>query len=127
LCQGVIVPLASQGPVMLRIRQVLADSHVAAVTIAVLLCWSLDSAFRGLWDPVYELSFFLFTAVAIRDIPYFSTTLTAADRAMLFVTCYFLYSSIISLSAAWLLSRWIYGIGPLRSLELAGRKYARAA
>ena len=57
------------------LRQVLADSHIAAATIAVLLLWSIDGAFRALWIPVSRAVEFLFTAVAIFDIPYFSPTL----------------------------------------------------
>jgi hypothetical protein len=111
------------------LSQVLADSHIAAVTIAVLLLWSLDGTFRALWIPVSRAVGFLFTAVAIFDIPYFSPTLTFADRLMLISTFYFLYSAIVSLLAAWLLSRWVYGVGPIRSLvvcrsKLAGREHA---
>lgn len=117
--------VSSTGTVKRSLRQVLADSHVAAVSIAVLLLWALDAVFRGLWDPVYRLGVFLLTAVAILDIPYLSST--GADRFMLISTLYFLYSAIVSFSAAWFLSRWVYGLGPLRSLaacrsRLTGRK-----
>jgi hypothetical protein len=98
------------------LRQVLADSHVAAVTIAVLLLWSLDAAFRALWLPVSHVLGFLFTAVAILDIPYFSPTLTVTDRVMLVTASAYLYGAVVSFSAAWVLSRWVYGIGPFRSL-----------
>jgi len=121
--------LSPQGPAKRPLRQVLADSHVATVAIALLLLGTLDGAVRGLWDPVYDVGVYLFTAVAIWDIPYFSPTPTAVDRSMLIITSYFLYSAIASLSAAWLLSRWVYGTGPFRSLivcvgELRGRKSA---
>jgi len=98
------------------LRQVLADSHIAAVTIAVLLLWSIDGAFRALWGPVSHAVGFLFTAVAILDIPYFSPTLTLADRFMLITTSAYLYTAAVTFSAAWLLSRWVYGIGPVRTL-----------
>ena len=98
------------------VRQVLADSHIAAVAIVVLLLWSLDWAFRALWTPVSRAVGFVLTAVAIFDIPYFSPTLTIVDRLMLIGTLAYLYGSIVSLSAAWLLSRWVYGMGPLRVL-----------
>ena len=112
-----------------RLRKVLADSHVAAVTIAVLLMWALDATFRGLWDPAYDLGAFVLTGLAIRDIPYVSPTLTVADRLMLITTGYFLYSAVICFLAAWLLSRWVYGMGPIRILttcgnRLSGRKNA---
>lgn len=107
------------------LRQVLADSHVAAVTVAVLLLWSLDGAFRALWVPVSRAVEFLFTALAILDIPYFSRTLTAVDRWRLISAFYFLYSPIVSFPAAWLLSRWVYGIGPIRSLVMCCSKLTR--
>ena len=108
------------------LRVTLAESHVAAVTIAVLLLWSLDGAFRALWDPAFSAVRFLFTAVAIFDIPYFSPTFTMVDQLMLVTTLSYLYSAIVSFSAAWLLSRWVYGAGPLRTLtsyrsQLTGR------
>jgi hypothetical protein len=111
------------------LRQVLTDSQVAAVSIALLLLWSLDAVFRGLWDPAYRLGAFLLTAIAIWNIPYLSPGVTAADRFMLISAFYFLYSAIACLAAAWLLSRWVYGTGPLRSLivcgsKLTGRKHA---
>ena len=111
------------------LREVLADSQVAAVGIAVFLLWGFDAAFRGLWEPGYRLGVFLFTAIAIRGIPYHSSTLTFVDRLNLIVTLYLLYSAIVCFAAAWGLSRWVYGEGPFRSLvvssrKLMGRKYA---
>jgi len=113
------------------LREVLADSHIAAVAIAVLLLSSLDAAFRGFWVPVSRAVGYLVTAVLIVDIPYFSPTLTIADRLMLMSTFAYLYYAIVSLSAAWLLSRWVYGLGPFRSLngyrsKLIRREHARA-
>ena len=110
------VSFGSQEPVKQSLRETLADSQVAAVAIALLLLWTLDASFRGLWGPVYEVAVFLFTAIAIWDIPYHSPTPTATDRLMLISTSYFFYSAIASLSAAWLLARWVYGTGPFRSL-----------
>ncbi len=98
------------------LRQVLADSHIAAVAIAVLLLGSLDGAFDALWEFVSRAVGFLGTAVAIFDIPYFSPTLTLADRSLLAIAFAYSYSAVMSFSAAWLLSRWVYGVGPVRSL-----------
>ena len=98
------------------LRQVLADSHVAAVTVALLLLWALDTAVRGLWDPVYHVGKFLFTAIAIWDIPYLSPSPTTIDRLTLISSGYLSYCSIVSLAAASLLSRWVYGTGPIRLL-----------
>jgi hypothetical protein len=105
-----------------RLRQALADSHVAAVTVAVFLVWALDSACRGLWDPVYRLGAFVFTGIAILDIPYISANPTTADRLMLIVTGYYFYSAIVCLLGAGFVSRWVYGMGPFRCLMLCGRR-----
>ena len=99
------------------LREILADSHIPAVAIAVLLVWSLDSVFRALWDPVSRAATFLFTAVAILDVPYYSHTLTGADRLALITTFAYLFSAFINLAAAWLLSHWAYGVGPIKSLS----------
>jgi hypothetical protein len=108
------------------LRKILADSHVSAVAIAVLLFWSLDSAFWALWGPVSRAVGFLFMAVAILGIPYFSRTLTIADRFTLFITFSSLFNSLVYLTAAGLLSRWVYGMGPLRSLSKYRTKLARS-
>jgi len=107
-------------------RQILADSHVAAAAIAVLLFSSLDSAFWALWGPLRRAADFLITAVAILDVPYVSQNFTVADRFFWFVTLLHFFNSLVYLVAAELLSRWVYGMGPLRSLSkyrtsLAGR------
>jgi len=94
---------------------VLADSHVAAVAIALFLLWSLDAAFSALWPPVFDALSYVFTAIAILDIPYLGS-LRIADRSMLILSFSYGYSCIVSLSAAWLLSKWIYGVGPFRAL-----------
>lgn len=107
------------------LREILADSHISAVAIAVLLVWSLDAVFRALWGPLSRAASFLFTAVAILDIPYFSRTPTLADRAMLITTFSYLFSAFINIAAAWVLSRWVYGVGPLRSLSKYRTKLPR--
>lgn len=98
-------------------REILADSHISAVAIAVLLLWSLESALNALWNPLFAAASFLFAAVAILDIPYFSPTLTRADRLMWIATGFYLFNAFMSFASAWLLSRWVYGLGPLRSLS----------
>lgn len=101
------------------LREILADSHVSAVAIAALLVWSLDSGFRALWDPLYRLADFLFTAVAILNTPYSSpySSFSASDLLGFISAFSYLFSSVVSLSAAFLLSRWVYGVGPLRVLS----------
>lgn len=112
-------------PVKPSLREILADSHISLVAIAVLLFRSLDSAFWALWGPLSRAVSFLFTAVAILDIPYFSHTLTLTDRLTLFITFSYLFNSFVYLAAAGLLSRWVYGVGPLRSLSKYRTSLAR--
>jgi hypothetical protein len=107
------------------LREILADSHVSAVAIAVLLFRSLDYAFWALWDLLSRAAGFLFKAVAILDIPYFSRTITTADSFTLFITFSYLFNSLVCLAAAGLLSRWVYGVGPLLSLSKYGTRLAR--
>jgi len=107
------------------LREILADSHVAAVATAVLFLWSLYWGFHALWSPLRRAANFLFTAVAILNIPYFSPTLTGADRWMLTMTLFFLFNALVSFAAAWLLSRWVYGMGPLCSLSKYRTRLAR--
>lgn len=111
------------------LREVLANSHVAAVAIAVLLFWFMSSMFEVLWPWMERVLKFLITTVAILDIPYLSPTLTVLNRSMLIILSFYLYQAIISLSAAWLLSQWIYGTGPLQALstyhsQLSGKNNA---
>jgi hypothetical protein len=98
------------------LRRVLADSHISDVAIAALVLRSLDSAFRILWPPIANAATFLFTAIAILDVPYFSRTLNTFDRILLMEMSKNLISASIAFTSAWLLSRWMYGVGPIRSL-----------
>ena len=108
------------------LRQALRDSHVSAVAIAVLLFWSFKWIIDGLWEPFSRLAKFLFTAVAILDIPFISPTLDAADRDMFINTCMYFSYAISSVAAAWVLSRWVYGEGPVRSLSKYRGRLARS-
>lgn len=99
------------------IRAILAEAHIAAVAIAVLLLWSIRSVFVAFREPIYHAATFLVTAAAIHDVPYISRTLTSEDRSMLIMTSFNLFDALVNFAAAWLLSRWIYGVGPLRCLS----------
>jgi hypothetical protein len=98
------------------LREILAESHISAVAIALLLLWSIISAFRTLLGPSLQVAEYLFTAAAIRDIP-FAGPFNFADRVMLFVRIEYLFNAFANFSAAWLLARWVYGEGPLRCLS----------
>jgi len=110
------------------LREILAGSDVAAVAIAVLLFWSLNSACWSLVPlsgPLSRAAEFLITAVAIHGIPYSSSTLDVTDLLALFTTFAYLFYSFAYLASAWLLSRWVYGVGPLRGFSKYRTRLAR--
>ena len=109
----------------LSLREILVDSRVAAVAVAVLLLFSMDSSFRALWSPLFRVDSFVFTTVAILGVPYFDRGLRIADRFMMLTTFSYLCSSASSLGSAWLLSHWVYGVGPLDCLRAERTKLAR--
>lgn len=99
------------------LREVLRRSNVAAVAIAVLVFWWIDAFLTALWEPLWRAINFLITAVAILDIPFFSFSLTYGQALLWIGLSFNLLSASLSVSAAWALSHWVYGTGPLRSLR----------
>jgi hypothetical protein len=97
------------------LRAALVESHVAAVAVSIFLLWSLDYAFSALWAVLVPTVEFVVTAIAIRGVPYWSV---AENRVALFETCTYLSGTITSWSAAWLLSRWAFGVSPLKCLRI---------
>lgn len=95
-------------------RQVLADSHVAAVAIAALCLLAIDCVVRGLWEPCFRVAYYVFKMIAILDVPYFA--FTSEDRFVLVSSLSYIFVSFVSAAAAWVLSRWVYGTRPLSSL-----------
>ncbi|MGH9513214.1 MAG: hypothetical protein ACRD2U_13865 [Terriglobales bacterium] len=104
------------------LRNILAESHIAAVAIAVLVFSSLDAGFRAFWGPLSAAATFLFTAIAIFDIPYFS--FNVANCLALTVSLYYFFSAMVCLGVACLLSRWVYGVGPFFILNTYWAKLA---
>ncbi len=100
------------------LAQILAASHISAVAIAVLLIWSFDWGFRALLSLVIPAADFLVTAVAIRGIPFVSSTSVGGITWTLTVL-YFL-NAFMDFLAASFLSRWVYGVGLLRCLSRYG-------
>jgi len=65
--------------------------------------------------PLLGLIGYLTMTIAILDIPYFSYTV--ADRLTLYGAVAYAFNAAVTLTAAWLLSRWAYGVGPLAALS----------
>ena len=98
------------------LREALADSHIAAVAIVILLIWSADSGVRAIGPPILSVVGFLVSMAAIRDIPYGFGTFSLGYWLMQITTFTHFLDAVISLSAACVLSRWVYKMGPCRSL-----------
>jgi hypothetical protein len=103
------------------LRQVLADSHIAAIAILVLLFWCLDSLFQALWLPLLPTIYTLSNALEIRGIPS-SPQFTFAGHLWTIASSVFALDAVIDVVAAWLLSHWVYGQGPLHLLHTYGTK-----
>ncbi|SRR5258708_820178 len=98
------------------LREALANSHVSAVAIAVLLFFSVQAMLFGLWVPTFRVLNYLFEAVAILDTPYFARGLTIIDRTQILITSFYFVHAVFSFVAAWTISQWVYGAGPIRAL-----------
>jgi cation transporter-like permease len=98
------------------LRKTLVDSHVAAVAIAILIFAFVSQAAFALWGPADRVLLFLIVAGSIRDNPGLAPAPDYLTRQMLLTILTNLLSALMNLAAAWLLSRWVYGTGPLRSL-----------
>jgi hypothetical protein len=107
------------------LREILADSRIALVAVAVLLLWSFDSVLDALWDPIFSAISFLITAVALLGLPYIPPQFSFSQRSMLISTSFYLLEVLICFAAAWILSHWVYGMSPLRSLKSYGERLAR--
>jgi hypothetical protein len=103
-------------------RGVLADSHIGEVSIAVLLLRALESGVKAIPGPLFRFADFLVTAVAIRGIPFGSGTFTFIDLA---IPLGYLAEAMTAFAAAWLVSRWVYGMGPFRTLSRCRARLAR--
>lgn len=116
---------ANGGSVTSSIRKALAESHIAAVAIGLLLYSSIQSGFIALWPPFSRAVDFLITAIAIRGVPYISPGFDFEDRVMVTESLSHSAYVLLGLVAAWILSRWIYGAGPFQTLRQYRARLAR--
>ncbi|HEY0701738.1 MAG TPA: hypothetical protein VGD60_03130 [Candidatus Acidoferrales bacterium] len=103
------------------LREMLADSYVAAVAILVMLLWTFDWIIRGLVQVVPDAAMYLATIAAIRGVPA-DPVIFRAHREIALI--YFLLASSIAIGAG-LLSQWVYGASPFRSLQLQRERFTR--
>jgi len=111
------------------LRKVLADSYVAPIAFAILIARAIVEIVAALATPIRLMTvnpiLFVIIWVSERELP---STSILGDRADLFL----LIDSIPNLCralafavAAWVLSRLIYGRGPVQSLRYVGTQFSR--
>lgn len=109
------------------LRAVLAETHVADVAIAWLVLQVFMSMFWVVWPPIAGAAVYLFTAIAIMDIPYHSNGLDYTDHLRLLEMSLSLISALAAAASAWALSRWVYGVGPIRGLTMSCKRLRRSS
>jgi len=103
-------------------RKVLIDSHAGAITIAVLIFSALAAASMALLVIVYAIAYPL--AIEARDWPGFARLnhddaihyIVTPVLSILSITFSILVGALACVLTAYLLSRWIYGAGPMLML-----------
>jgi hypothetical protein len=94
----------------------LAESHIAAVTIAFLLLGAMVSTVNGIWSLLLPTVNFLSYVVVTLDIPSLSDAISYSNRVDIALKILYLFYALMGLGAASLLSQWVYGVGPIRCL-----------
>ncbi len=106
------------------LRKTLLGSHVAAVMIATLLLASC-AAFYLAANRVVCHAVFFFQLIADHHLSTALWKLEYEDPDTLFTTLTCLFNGAAMVLAAWIVSRWVYGVGPLRCLGSYREKLTR--
>ena len=107
------------------LRKVLIDSHVAAITIAIMIFFSLEAALFGLYISANTAALFFLVNLPNKLSTHTLLALYDATLPLIPWTLYNLVMSLTGIFAAWILSRWVYGVGPLRSLGSYRGRFSR--
>ena len=99
---------------MKRLRETLADSHIAAVAIAALLFMSLRDVISVLLPILGQVLAFIFSALAIQDLPYYSSTLVVFTLSG---TALDLCNALVAFYSSWVISQMVYDASPLSILR----------
>lgn len=99
------------------LRRVLAESHIGAVAITLLIAWALRDLLYALLAPTQHLLIFIGTAIAILDVP--AQPSPWEVRIVLLHFTELLVISVTEFATAWLLSRIVYRAGPFKVLRIA--------
>ena len=111
------------------IRSALTNSHIGAITIAVLVLAALEACLSAVWIPFERVIDFVVTAIAILGIPFISHDWSFTDRPDITIPIVYLIYAATTVFAASMLSRWLYGEGPFLALmrywnQISGGKRA---
>lgn len=104
------------------IQKALLDSHIVAMAIAVLLLWSLDSAVHVLdvlWLPLTD---YLANAISSHSFP--SSPHSMSHDVRLSFTLLYVFAATSEAASAWVLSKWAFGLTPLRALANTSARLA---
>jgi hypothetical protein len=101
------------------LRGVLFESHIAGVAIAVLLTQSGIWALELLWFPISEVigAWPRYAATGFTDASYFFGFVRGIQLGQAAIPS--LSGAIIRFAEAWILSQFVYGVGPFRALMAA--------
>jgi hypothetical protein len=103
----------------------LAASHISAIAIAVLIFFSVELFVRACFEVLPRVVDFVVAAIAVGGMPYISPRSSLSDQLSLTPALYYLFLAIASFVCSWLLSRWVYSVGPFVSLRRYGLFLAR--
>jgi hypothetical protein len=111
---------ATSFPMQSSFRSAVVTSRTAAVAIALLTTWAIVNLVYALEGPAQHLLILIGTAIAIHDIPAHSST--SEVRMALLLSSQSLLSALTEFGMAWIVSKAIYGAGPLTALRRAHKE-----
>ncbi len=93
------------------LKTILLESHVAIVTIAILLAECLIRLFQLVWVPTRQILDILIDAVEYPYVRHAFGGILNSDLIWMV-----LFDALPFLAAAWSLSFWVFGVGPIKAL-----------
>jgi len=106
------------------LRESFAVSHIVAIAALTLIVWSVYWVMKALFPfteslsgPAVSVVVYIATAAAIRGVPASSPAFDTADLLTSVIALAYVLNALVSLAAAWALTRWVYGPGSLRALK----------
>jgi hypothetical protein len=113
---------APDNPAMMNrsLRTVLGESHVAMAAVALLVLWCAENVLTGLAECLRQLWIWGLWIVSVGGFPSFSRAEMALQESRFVGWAGLLLEGLFEFVFAWLVSRWVYGTGPLQILRRLG-------